>query len=316
MPSGRSRGSTKKKSKTSLAAKVRSMTGFGRAESSGPEARLVAEVRAVNGRYLKVSSKVPPKLGSLDARIRKFLSEKGVQRGTVDVYLHFGEGESGGGGEISGEVVKAYAKQMSRLARAEGMPAEVSWEALLSLPGSVKRRDLGGNLEGIWERAVKVLEVAYRSFDGMRQKEGLAMAADVRSRLAALRKHHAALLKLAPQAKKQMLDKFKDRVKKLVSPAQAKELMRPESLEREVVLFSDRMDVSEELARLKSHFQQMEEALSGGGEVGKKLDFLTQELFREVNTVGSKAQNEGITHRVVEMKSLIEKIREQVQNLV
>jgi uncharacterized protein (TIGR00255 family) len=141
------------------------------------------------------------------------------------------------------------------------------------------------------------------------------MVADIRSQLAQLAQHRIAIQAAAPEVMKTSVQKFKERITKMLENAGVNTPLNNDALEREIVMQADRMDISEEIARLQSHFEQMEGTIVGGGETGKKLDFLTQELFRETNTIGSKAQDERITHRVVEMKGLIEKIREQVQNL-
>ena len=149
----------------------------------------------------------------------------------------------------------------------------------------------------------------------MRERDGAACAADIRGQCAKLSAHAAAIRQLAPESLANAAARFRERLAKLLEQAKVTAALNTETLERELVTMADRMDIGEELARLESHLAQMEATLGAGGEAGKQLDFLTQELFRETNTMGSKAQDERITHRVVEMKGLIEKIREQAQNL-
>jgi uncharacterized protein (TIGR00255 family) len=298
------------------AAQIRSMTGYGRVMGQGDQAGLVAEVRSVNGRFFKLNLKLPPALGALEERVRKLLTECGAARGSVEVYLEAGEGEENRAFEISGKAVKAYLAQIKRISKGAKIPAQCRWEALLGLPGTVLRRSAGPDPEQFWGRCEGVLREAYAQFDRMRVAEGQALAQDVLGRLAELREHQRALAEGAPAAREEAVQRLRTRLAQWIDPSLLKEALRPESMEREVVLLLDRMDVSEELARLASHFQQMERTLAEGGEVGKKLDFMTQELFREVNTIGSKSQNDAITHRVVEMKNIVEKIREQVQNLI
>jgi uncharacterized protein (TIGR00255 family) len=171
------------------------------------------------------------------------------------------------------------------------------------------------DIDAVWERCRPVLEKALADFTGMREKEGASIAADVRHHLAKLSEHRGAIHAAAPDAMKAGIQRFKERVHKLLQDLSTNHTLNNDVIEREIVLATDRTDVSEELARLESHFHQMEETILEGGESGKKLDFLTQELFRETNTIGSKVNDERVTHRVVEMKGLIERIREQVQNL-
>jgi uncharacterized protein (TIGR00255 family) len=305
------------KSRTILAPKtrVRSMTGYGRARLEGALST-TAEVRSVNGRFLKLNVKVPGRYGALEDRIKELLSELGVKRGNIDVniFLEGGFGEDGRY-NIDETVVKHFLSQGRAVLKKCGLKEDLSLNALLPLPGVIKRDDTGDNIDAVWVQTKKALTQAVEHLNSMREREGAAMAADLRTQFAALREHHAAIQACASETLKNIIQRFKERIAKLMEQSGAGVSLNPDALEREIVLMGDRMDVSEELARLSSHFQQMEAALDEGGETGKKLDFLTQELLRETNTIGSKAQDEQITYRVVGMKGIIERIREQVQNL-
>jgi len=297
------------------AGSVRSMTGYGRAcvEDGG---RVTAEVRAVNGRFLKLSVKVLGRYAALEERIKTLLGEAGVKRGNIDVSLFFEDAAAGEEGyAISSAAVGRYLAQARALARKHKVRNDVGLSALLPLPGVVIREAGDEDLERVWERARKALLTALKDFNGMRAREGGACAADIRAQLAQLEQHHSDIRAAAPQVLSGAVQKFKERIAKLLDPASSSLPVNQGVLEREVAAMADRLDISEELSRLESHLEQFEAALAAGGEVGKKLDFLTQELFRETNTVGSKAQDERITYHVVEMKGLIEKIREQAQNL-
>jgi len=298
------------------AAAARSMTGYGRAVVEKDEQRVTAEIRAVNGRFLKLTVKVLGRYGALEDRVKQMLGELGIKRGSVDVSLFFETGatEEGRYG-INQAVATHYVKQARALAKKLKLKGDVPLAAILPLPGVVARDESPSDIEDVWILAKKALEAAIKDFNGMRAREGDAMIADVRVQLKALAEHRTAIQDLAPIAQQATLQRFRDRVAKLLEKAAVSVELDKSTLEREMVLASDRMDISEEVARLNSHFQQMEETMVAGGEIGKKLDFLTQELFRETNTVGSKANDERITHRVVEMKNAIERIREQVQNL-
>jgi len=293
---------------------VRSMTGYGRA-ALDETPRVTAEIRAVNNRFLKLGIKVPSRLGALEDRIKTLLSEMGIKRGSIDVSLFFEGADEESAYSLSEVVLKKYAQQARQIAKKSKLKADIPISALLPLPGVVTRADAAEDIDVVWARGRKALLLAIKDFDQMREREGHAMATDVRAQLAQLALHRSVILTLAPEALKGTIQKFKDRIAKLLDQAKVSAPLNPDALEREVVLMADRTDVSEELARLQSHFAQMEAALAAGGEAGKRLDFLTQELLRETNTIGSKAQDERITHRVVDMKGIIEKIREQVQNL-
>ncbi len=293
---------------------VRSMTGYGRAVAEDGQ-KVTAEVRSVNGRFFKLNVKVPGRYGAMEDRIKTLLGTLGVKRGSVDVNLFFEDGADEGGSEFNEITLSKYAKQAGRIVKKLKLKGGVQLATLMTLPGTVKRVDAAEDIERAWSLSRKALEKALEHFNHMREKEGASMAADIRAQLKKLAEHRDAIHAAAPDALKATILRFKDRITKLLLDAAVNAPLNNDVLERETVLATDRTDVSEELARLESHFHQMESTLAEGGETGKKLDFLTQELFRETNTIGSKVNDERVTHRVVDMKGLIEKIREQVQNL-
>jgi uncharacterized protein (TIGR00255 family) len=259
--------------------------------------------------------KVPGRYGALEDKIKTLINDAGIKRGSIDVSLFFDNSSEEGSYGLNEAALKHYAGQARAAAKKLKLKGDVPLSALLPLPGVVKREEASEDLEEVWALSKRALLDAIGDFERMRAREGAAIAADIRSHMAQLALHRAFIQSAAPEALKAGIQKFKDRIAKLLEQAQVSAPLNQDVIEREVVLMTDRTDISEELARLQSHFEQVESTLNGGGETGKKLDFLTQELFRETNTIGSKCQDERITHRVVEMKGLIEKIREQVQNL-
>lgn len=293
---------------------VRSMTGYGRAVAEDGR-KVTAEIRSVNGRFFKLNVKLPGRYGALEDKIKTLINELGVKRGSIDVNLYFEDGSDEGGSELNERTLSAYAKQAKKIAKKLKLKGGVPLASLMNLPGVIKRIDAKEDLEQVWKLAHDALEKALEQFNQMREKEGASMAADVRVQLAKLAEHRDAIGAAAPEALKATIQRFRERIQKLLNDASINAPLNNDVIERETVLATDRTDVSEELARLESHFQQMESTLVEGGETGKKLDFLTQELFRETNTIGSKVNNDRVTYRVVDMKGLIEKIREQVQNL-
>ncbi|MCY3022482.1 MAG: YicC family protein [Planctomycetota bacterium] len=291
------------------------MTGYGRA-TLRDNGRVTAEIRAVNGRFLKLSVKLPGRYGALEDRVKRLLDEHGVKRGTVEVSVFFdGAGTEEGAYGLNPAAITHYLKQVRALAKQHKLQEDVGLSALLPLPGVVTREEPEQDLDRVWARVRKALLAALQDFDRMREHEGAASVADIRAQLAQLARHRAQIEALAPEMPHNAIRKFKDRVARLIEKSGVAVPLSPDALEREVVLMADRMDISEELARLQSHLQQMDAALAAGGETGKQLDFLTQEVLRETNTIGSKAQDERITYHIVAMKGLVEKIREQVQNL-
>lgn len=290
------------------------MTGYGRAAVEDGQ-RVTAEIRSVNGRFLKLSVKVLGRYGALEDRVKTLINDAGIKRGSVDVSLFFDNVSEEGNYGLNEAALKHYADQARAASKKFKLKTELPISAFLSLPGVVKREETSEDIEAIWERSKRALLAAIGDFDRMRAREGAAIVADIRAHVAQLALHRSMIQAAAPEAIKAGIQKFKDRIAKLLEQTGVSAPLNPDVIEREVVLMTDRTDISEELARLQSHFEQVESTLEGGGETGKKLDFLTQELFRETNTIGSKCQDERVTHRVVEMKGLIEKIREQVQNL-
>jgi uncharacterized protein (TIGR00255 family) len=293
---------------------VRSMTGYGRAAVEEGQ-RVTAEIRSVNGRFLKLSIKVLGRYGALEDRIKTLINDAGIKRGSVDVSLFFDNVSEEGNYGLNEAALKHYVDQARAASKKFKLKSELPISAFLSLPGVVKREETTEDIEAIWERSKRALLAAIGDFERMRAREGAAIVADIRGHMAQLALHRSMIQAAAPEAIKAGIQRFKERITKLLEQSGVNAPLNPDVVEREVVLLTDRTDISEELARLQSHFEQVESTLAGGGETGKKLDFLTQELFRETNTIGSKCQDERVTHRVVEMKGLIEKIREQVQNL-
>ena len=231
------------------------------------------------------------------------------------VSLYFDNASEEGNYGINEAAVRHYTAQARAISKKLKLKGDVPLASLLSLPGVIKREEITEDIDTLWTLARQALLAAIGDFTRMRDKEGASIVADIRTHVAQLALHHSMIQTMSPDILKAGVQKYKDRITKLLEQANISAPLNPDVLERETVLQTDRTDISEELARLQSHFEQIEGTLKGGGETGKKLDFMTQELFRETNTIGSKCSDERITHRVVEMKGLIEKIREQVQNL-
>jgi uncharacterized protein (TIGR00255 family) len=291
------------------------MTGYGRAVAKGAGGQVSAEVRAVNGRFLKLSVRLPPELAALEERVRERLDAAGLKRGSVEVTILVSSAKRGRTAcSLNMSVLRAYAAQAKRLVKTLGLKQELPLAALLALPGAVESSAALPNLDRVWAGIRPVLDRALAACDRMRRREGEALAADLNARLGELGRQREVLAEAAPKAKAAAVARFKERVSQLLSQTPAAAVPSGQ-LEREIVLLCDRLDVSEELARLASHCAQMEQTLARGGEAGKKLEFLSQELLRETNTLGAKCSDPAMTHVVVEMKGLIEKVREQVQNL-
>jgi uncharacterized protein (TIGR00255 family) len=291
---------------------VLSMTGFGAAEGKLQEGPLRVELRAVNHRHLDVRVRMPAELADHAGIVEETVRGHAV-RGRVEVLVRW-ETPATAPGNLDIKRAALVFAQLSTL-RDELAPGEpLSITSILSVPGifaSRARHDLS-EAEGVLRH---VTARACAELHGMRGREGRALAADLRSRLSLLASMGA---EIATQ-RAGMLDGARQRLLKRVEKLLEGTGIEPDpaKLTQEVAWFAERSDIAEELTRLHSHLDEFERSLGLGSEsVGKKLDFLVQELGREVNTIGSKANDAGIAHRVVEMKAELERIREQVQNLL
>ena len=290
---------------------VTSMTGFGRGEAVFGDGRLSVEVRTVNSRHLDVRVRAGRELASFERTVRSVVARHFV-RGSVDVSLRYASGPGGESRvEIDLGVARQYAAAARELASEAGLTAAFPAVALLSLPGVARVKEV--EIEP--EEALPVLEVALEQACAeavaMRQREGEALARELQQRSAAL----ASVLSEIEARAEEVHEGLRQRLNKRLA-ALAPELgLDPWRVEQEVVLHAERQDVTEETVRFRSHLAQFHETLRTPGGVGRKLEFLLQELGREANTISSKASDAPINHRVVELKTELEKIREQVLNV-
>jgi uncharacterized protein (TIGR00255 family) len=290
-----------------------SMTGFGDARGENERLSVAVEVRSVNNRYLKVVSKLPDSLSPLESEIEKLVRGT-IARGTVNVAFRIDRLEGGGDFGLDREVLAGYWRQLCDAAAAArtAPPSDVS--ALLALPGVVVEQSVGsGDREQDLPLVQAVLGEALGKLDEFRRTEGQSMAEELRANARLIAGQLDLVAAQAPQVVSQYRDRLCERVKELLNGSEA--MVTPADLIREVSIFAERCDINEEITRMRSHLAQFEEFLNAATSMGRKLEFLTQEMFREVNTIGSKANDVSIAHCVVEMKSAIEKIREILQNV-
>jgi uncharacterized protein (TIGR00255 family) len=292
---------------------MRSMTGFGAAQAAAKKkgAALRVEVRAVNHKFLQVKVRLPADLSFLESEIEE-LVRKRLERGAVQLNV-FASGPSGVETvAIDHAAVKNYRRELEKLARELSLAPDVSLDTLLGLPGVVGTGVDTGALKQREKEVIALVDQALDNLAKMREVEGKAMAKD-------LAKHAGEIQKLVGRIEKRMPDvvvahreSLTKRVADLLGPGHT---LQPNDLAREVALLADKLDVSEEIARLSSHFDQLATLFKKDGPVGRQLDFLVQEIFRETNTIGSKCTDAPVAHAVVELKTLIERLREQVQNV-
>lgn len=292
---------------------IYSMTGFGKGESSAKGCRVSAEIKSVNNRFFELQLRGYPVSAGLESKITQMV-RSAIDRGTLSLSLNVTDtGRETPAPNINQSLVRAYKKAFEDLSRELKLKDKPTTAFLLSLPDAVRvqpRSEVTPVLEnGILEAAQKAID----SLNTMRAKEGAALRKDLLERNSRIETVAGQIEKDAPQ--RNIL--YRERLEK-----KAADLFREgldESLKgrllMEIMLMADKADISEEITRLRSHCQQFAEALNNGGAVGKKLNFLQQELTRESNTVSSKSSHEGITRLALEIKEESEKMREQIQNL-
>jgi len=291
---------------------IRSMTGFGRASAEIDGVAIAVELRTVNHRHLDVSVRLPRNLAALEPRARK-AAQGGFLRGKVDATVQLaGNGPGRSTLEVDRTLSRAY------LAAAKAMvpgAATLTAAELLALPGVARVVEEGFDEEACAAPLVDAVARAAAAADAMRETEGAAIDADLRRRLLAIEALAAEVEARADEVVQQAKDRLRRRAEQLQEETGLLDRAR---LHQEVVLAADRMDVTEEVVRLRSHVAQFRSTLDEAGRqepVGRRLDFLVQEMVREANTIGSKAGDAAVAHRSVDLKTELERIREQVQNV-
>lgn len=290
---------------------LRSMTGFGRGEYLGRLKQVTVEIKAVNHRFSEVQVRLPYQYAMLEERVRKLVLNY-FSRGRIDVVIKL-ENTSGKQRElqVDKDLAVTYYKKIEELAVAIGIPCEVNVVQIAQFPEVLVLREPEEEMEIIWQDLSPALQKAVDVLLQMREKEGWKLKEDLVRRIQTLQQIHSKILQKSPQVVEIYRQKLATRLQEVLPEGQIDE----ERLALEVALLADKCNLDEELVRLNSHFMQFAQALEEDTAVGRKLDFLLQEMNREVNTIGSKANDVEITQAVVALKSELEKIREQVQNI-
>ena len=285
-----------------------SMTAFARQETATPWGNLVWELRAVNHRYLEINPRLPEELRGLEPRVRELVGKR-LERGKVDCTLRFQSPEAVAVG------VDLDLAQAQRVAEAAGRLRQLAPDLvgpmgstdLLRWPGVLKVAE--PDVEALSNAAIELLASALDEFIATRAREGARMRDVILQRLEAATSVAAGVREVVPEAQRLYRERLVARLEDV------RQQLDPNRLEQEMVLFASRSDVAEELDRLDAHFAEIRRLLGGRGAIGRRLDFLMQELNREANTLGSKAVDIRMTQAAVELKVLIEQMREQVQNI-
>ena len=285
---------------------VNSMTGHGQASVEQDQFRVAVEIRTVNNRFLKTS--INTDLGTeLESRVEQQLKAT-LRRGSVSIRIKTENLQSGQRARLNAEVIQSYWTQLSEIA---GGSQSINVESLLTLPGVIEDSE-PTDQEELWPVVKKTLAEALQSLVEMRGTEGEAMKFDMVSNIGAIETELASIEKLAPTVSEAYSKRLTDRINKLLEKFEV--TVTASDVIKEVGVFADRTDVSEETVRLATHLEQFRLVIKEPTP-GKKLDFLVQEMLRETNTIGSKANNSDIAKHVVEIKTAIERIREMVQNI-
>jgi len=287
------------------------MTGFGNASFDSDKVHVSSEIKSVNNRYLKLSVRMPDSVARFEAEIEKLIRSR-VARGTIQVSIrvrfHGGQSEF----KIDQDLLKSYQQQLSEIAAVDGNRPNLGH--LLQLPGVVTQTELPDELvNSLWPAVEKCLSEALDHFDDFRQREGESMRQDMERQCEVIETEVKKVAELAPQVVTEYRDKIMERVRRMIGDSSIS--VSENDVIREVALFSDRCDINEEITRLRSHTEQFLRLLNGNTSQGRKLEFIGQEMFREINTTGSKANNVTIALSVVEMKAAIERMREVLQNV-
>lgn len=289
------------------------MTGYGRGECAQDGFKVTVELSSVNRKQAEVAVALPRELEMLEAQIRDVV-HRGVSRGRVNVRvsLHATNGKSSASKHIDVELAKAYTGELVKLAKLLKLSGEVTLDQVLRAPGVFQTDEQLAESEDLWPAVEKALNQGLAALLKMREREGGNLTKDLALRVATMQASVAQIQKQAPTTAENYRQNLLERIK-----TAGLENIAPddERLLKEVVLFADRADITEELTRLQSHFTQFADCCKAKEPVGRTLDFLAQEMNREINTIGSKANDTVISREVVTVKAELERFREQAQNV-
>ena len=288
---------------------VQSMTGFGRGTASDPRRETVVEVHSVNNRFLDIVLRGSREAMQLEPQIRD-LVRRYLERGRVTVTISI-EGTEEGEPALDIERARAYLRILNSLSKRLDLPGEPDLAMLAGFRDVISSNVVEESGEDLWQSVEPALGEALEALMVMKKREGGALSDDLERRIGAVEESLDEIEKLAPDRSSEYAEKLKGRVEELLDGAAIDE----NRLYNEIALYADRIDISEECTRLHSHLNQARQIMAGSNPAGRQVNFLLQEMHREVNTIGSKANDQGISHLVVAMKEELEKMREQVQNV-
>lgn len=290
---------------------IKSMTGFGRFETAGMDRKFTVEMKSVNHRYLDVTIKMPKKLNFFEAAIRSEL-KKYISRGKVDLFISY-EDFSGSSATVCyhREVAEEYLRYLRQMAQDFGLDDDIRVSILSKYPEVFTMEEQTEDEEELWKELQRAIDGAAQMFVYARVEEGERLRQDLLKKLDAMQKLVDFVSRRSPQIIRQYREKLEEKVRELLEDVSVDE----DRLLTEVTIFADKVCVDEEVVRLRSHIETTRNTLLEGGSIGRKLDFIAQEMNREANTILSKANDLEISNCAIELKTEIEKIREQIQNI-
>ena len=289
---------------------IRSMTGFGRAKKEINERIYTVEIKAVNHKYTDISIKAPRFFSHLEDKIRKKISTV-ISRGKIDIYINFENySDKGINIKFNRELAKTYINELNILAEETGIDNKINSLDILRLP-EILKIDEDNETETIEQELMSTIDEALNKFIEMKEIEGEKLAEDMEKRVLEISNKIKEISEFSSRLVEEYVVKLETRIKELLKT----DIVDETRLAQEIVIYSDKCSIEEELTRLNSHIIQFQKLIRSESPIGKKIDFLIQEMNRETNTIGSKANCLDITNRVILIKTEIENIREQVQNI-
>jgi uncharacterized protein (TIGR00255 family) len=290
---------------------LKSMTGFGAGRARVGDEEFSVELRSLNHKFCEVKARLPRELSTLEPIVSKQVKDR-LARGSVELLVKRQTATASGTVPmVDVALAREYMRAFRELAAALGTSADITWAQVASQPGVVKLEEKGMDLESATQAVHAALEQALTALEQMRQVEGEAIRADLDARMKLIEGWSREVAALAPKAVEDYQQRLSERVAELARGV----AVDPQRLAQEVAMFAERTDIAEEVTRLASHLEQFRALMASNEPAGRRMDFLVQEMHREVNTTGSKSQHAEISARVVSMKAEVERIREQVQNV-
>ncbi|RNC86158.1 MAG: YicC family protein [Balneola sp.] len=291
---------------------ITSMTGFGRGEAADNGLNATVEIKSLNSRYLDISTRLPQRLQHMELELKELI-QKSVNRGKLNVIVNLATQETHVPSiEVDTKKAKAYADLLNKLREAAGIREPLELKSITSFGDVfITQEEDESSLKHKWELVKQATKLAIQNLEEMRSQEGAQLKQDLMERIQSIDEALSEIQSITDGRSQEVRKKLHDRIKQLIDDDSIDE----ERLEMEVVIMADKMDITEETVRLKAHLKFFIEAIEQPEPAGRRLNFLTQEINRELNTIGSKANDSEIAHHVVKAKEMLEQIREQVQNV-